>query len=75
MAKQPEPVTLHAEDPRIPVTLRGTLQKALEELKNAMTFGAGVEDYPAYRERVGQARGLQQAIEICQNLEKDLSGQ
>ena len=47
--------------------LLNEIEKDQEALKEALAFNP-VEDYPAYRERVGEIRGLQRVIRLLEDL-------
>ena len=47
--------------------LLNEIEKDQEALKESLAFNP-VEDYPAYRERVGEIRGLQRVIRLIEDL-------
>ncbi len=69
-ASQPA-VELYALDhPRMARTIAGRLEKRRIELMAQLAEG-NAADWPDYKERVGVIRGLQNAIDIAGELEKD----
>lgn len=67
------PVTLHSEDPRVHRTLLKELQAQREQQTAALVLNmaSSLEDY---RHRTGIIRGLTTAIDLCERLEKEISG-
>ena len=47
--------------------LLNEIEKDQEALREALAFSP-VEDYPTYRERVGEIRGLQRVIRLIEDL-------
>lgn len=69
----PEPVRIYAEDDhRLPAHLAGRLVREIESRKEALASNYAV-DFPDYKQRVGEIAGLKAALEICKDLEKQLS--
>lgn len=68
-----EPVTLYAEDPRLPRSLARMLQERIAQRSEALTQGI-CTSFEEYKERIGELRGLRDALGICQEAEKNLSG-
>lgn len=68
-----EPVTIYAEDPRVPRTLMRALQLRRQSFVDGLLSG-GAKDYAEYREYVGKIIAFDEAIGICQQTETDLSG-
>ncbi len=59
------------DHPHVARTLRGKLMKRQAEL--VAQIGAGLaEDFPDYKGRVGVIRGLQEAIDLCEQTNKEL---
>lgn len=54
---------------RLPSTLRARLEKRLVELNTTLVLS---QDWPDHRHRVGQIMGLNEAIDICAQIEKDM---
>ena len=50
--------------------LRELIQKRIDALKDNMAFGAACATFDAYREAVGQVRGLKEALELIADAEK-----
>lgn len=75
MASDPnvQPVSLYAEDPRLPRTLLKSLQQEIDKRRAVVASGV-CKDFADYRQRVGEIQGLEIAAGICQELEKNLSG-
>lgn len=59
------------DHPRLSRTLKGKLEQRRIELMAQLANG-NAEDWPDYKERVGAIRGLEQAIAIAAEIEKDL---
>lgn len=55
---------------KLPRGLRGKLQSRLTEHMGFIASGAA-EDFADYRYRAGQIQALSEAIEICEQMEKD----
>lgn len=70
---QTQPVTLYAEDPRLPRTLARDLQQRIAQKSEAIASGM-CSSFEEYKERIGELRGLREALVICQDAEKNLSG-
>lgn len=47
--------------------LLNEIEKIQEALKESLSFNP-VEDYPTYRDRVGEIRGLQRVIRLIEDL-------
>ena len=74
MPETPSAVRFFAVDhPSLPRTLRAKLSKRYGELMQQVADGYA-KDWADYRERVGFARGVKEAMEICEMVEKDLGG-
>lgn len=72
--KPVEPVRLYVEDDhRLPRTVERELTKHRASLVEGLMTGSA-KDFAEYREKVGEIRGLDIAIRICQDAKKDLSG-
>lgn len=56
---------------RLPSTLRGRLEKRRAECSAALSYA---QDWADFRHRVGVIQGYADAIEICEQTEKDLNG-
>jgi hypothetical protein len=50
--------------------MREQVRIRVDALKDNMAFGGGVPTFEAYRELVGQVRGLYEAIEILDEAER-----
>ena len=50
--------------------LRELIQKRIDALKDNMAFGAAHTTFDAYREAVGQVRGLKETLELIDEAEK-----
>lgn len=78
MARSPtreEPAAfIEVDDPRLPRRLTQYLEDVVKQKTEALAAGIPktIEDY---RERVGEIRGIRTTIEICQQIEKNLSGE
>lgn len=73
MSDAAAPVALYAEEHRLlQVTLRKRLEAALASKSLAITSGLA-KTFDDYRYRIGEIQGLQDAIAICQAVEKELS--
>lgn len=55
---------------RLPRGLRGKLMARQAELVGAIAAGSAM-DYADYRYRAGTIAGMKEAIDICEQLEKD----
>jgi len=72
-SEQAEPVALYVEEHRLlPMTLRRKLEALLEDKRNGL-IGGLAKTFDEYRYRVGEVKGLSDAIAICQEVEKQLS--
>lgn len=70
----PEPVFLYVEeDRRVPMTVAKQIEQERQSLIDGLVDGSAL-DFAQYREKVGEIRGLTTAILICQEAEKQLSG-
>ncbi len=69
-ASHPNVEIFPLDHPRMARTLAGRLEKRRLELQAQLANG-NAEDWPDYKERVGVIRGLQDAINIAGELEKD----
>jgi hypothetical protein len=74
MATNPiEPIRLYAEDDhRLPRTVERELMEMRASLIAGLAEGAA-KDFADYRDKVGEIRGLSNAISICQDAKKQLS--
>lgn len=61
--------TFAVDAPYAAQTIRTTLMKRYGELAEQIIAGYA-KDWPDYRERVGVMRGLIEAVEICNDMEK-----
>jgi hypothetical protein len=50
--------------------MRELIRTRVEGVKDNMAFGGGVPSFEAYRELVGQVRGLHEAIEMLDEAER-----
>jgi len=67
-----EAVRLYAEDhPALAHKLKAKLEKRQEELLGNLIVA---DDWADYKHRVGVLRGLQDAIDICEEQDKALNG-
>ena len=57
---------------RLSNTLREKLEAEAHDIGQKLTI-AVEQEYPAYRERVGFAKGLRRAVEMLSEIEKNLS--
>lgn len=46
------------------------LQEHVERISNDIVYGAAIDSYEKYRERVGEVRGLLNAIELIDDAEE-----
>ena len=66
------PVRLYAEDhPVLANKLRQQLEKARQEKFDQLSLA---QDWPDFRERRGIIAGLKEAMDMCEQLEKQLTG-
>ena len=56
------------DNPRLSQTLKGVLLKRKSELLINLT---NAEDWPDFKERVGVIKGVQEAIDVCDEIEKN----
>ena len=52
--------------------LEERIKEAVESRRNSIASGHCI-DYPAYRENVGYLLGLQDALKICDEIEKEFN--
>ena len=52
-------------------SMRGLIRIRIDGLKDKLAYGAGVPTFDAYREVVGEIRGLEDALEILEDAEKE----
>lgn len=72
MAQRPSAVRLFADDhPTLARTVKAKLVDRRSELGVQMAEGYA-SDWPDYNRRAGVIKGLNEAIEICEQAEKDL---
>jgi hypothetical protein len=50
--------------------MRELIRIRIDDIKDKMAFGGGVPTFEAYRELVGEARGLQAALELVDEAER-----
>jgi hypothetical protein len=50
--------------------MRELIQSRINDIKERMAFGGGVPTFDAYRELVGEVRGLSDAIELIEEGER-----
>lgn len=50
--------------------VRELIRIRIESAKDRLAFGGGVTTFEAYREIVGEIRGLNDAIELCDEAER-----
>lgn len=62
--------TIGRDDPRLPQTLRGKLSARQTQLMTQLASGSA-EDWPDYKHRAGVIRGLQEAMDICTEIERE----
>ncbi len=63
--------TIHAVDtPRVARTIRGKLNKRKEELSDFIVSGQ-VMDWADYKRRVGVLEGIDEALRVCDDIEKE----
>lgn len=60
------------DNPRLSRTLKARLQEEIDR-QAVLIISGNAPDYASYKERIGELRGLRQAIHICDELEKDLA--
>ena len=53
--------------------MRNLIRIRIGELTEELVFGAAVGTLEAYKERVGQLRGLKEALELMEEAEKEVS--
>lgn len=53
--------------------IKSLLQDAVDDQKENLALGGGVNDYSDYRHAVGFIRGLRHAIELCDEAHKKIS--
>lgn len=76
MAQGNEPVRLYVDDDRrLPVRLAQNLQRLVDEQKTHLCKGNAVKDFAHYQRIVGRIEAYEEALAICANINKDLSGQ
>lgn len=71
MSHQPAVRFFAPEHPQTPRTLRGKLEKLMAE-KTGMLAEGSASGFADYKLRIGEIRGLNEAIEICREAEKDM---
>ena len=71
--KHQSPVALYAEDPRAPRTVKREITKKRDSMVAGLIDG-GAKDYANYQWYVGQIAAYNDAIAVCDEAEKDLSG-
>lgn len=74
-AESPSAVRFFAgEHPHQPRNLRAKLEQRCEQL--IVQVGGGyASDWADYKERIGTIKGLIEGIEICKEVEKELTGE
>ena len=60
------------DDHRLPVAAAARIMEQIVRAKNNLADGSA-EDWPSYRWAVGRIRGLEMALGICQEIEKELN--
>lgn len=75
MSQAPSAVRFFApEHPQVARTARAKIERDLSSLMTSVATGYAA-DWGDYKERVGVIKGLAQAIEICKQVEHDLTGE
>ncbi len=59
------------DSPGLPRTLRGLLLNRRAELMDGLFYAS---DWADYRQRIGAVQGIDEAIEYCTQIEKDMNG-
>lgn len=73
-AHQPAAVRFFATDsPALSRTLRARLEKCQVEHAGHVAGGLA-QDWPDYKQRIGVIAGLQEAIDICMQIESEQNG-
>lgn len=68
-----DPVRLYAEDDqRLPRTLAGRLRKHRADLAQQLVDGYA-QDWADYKHRTGVLRGLDEAIQMCEQANEELT--
>ena len=62
------------EHPHLPRNLRAKLEQRCEQLVGQVG-GGYASDWADYKERIGVIKGLIEAIAICEEVEKELTGE
>jgi hypothetical protein len=70
MADSPVRV-FYQDDPRLAHTLVGRLHKEIAEKSEQVARGLA-EDHEDYKSRVGYIMGLQRAVDMAENIDKEL---
>ena len=63
----------HEDHPLLGATVRSLLLEERKRATSQIVLGGGVTDFAQYRELVGKIRGLDLAIDICDEAEKSLN--
>lgn len=72
MAERPTAVRLFSpEHPALPRTMRAKLEKRMAELSGQLG-GGYAQDWSDYKHRAGVIAGLNEAYDICAEVEKEL---
>lgn len=58
---------------RFEALLRKSLEERINEIKDELVEGLGVDDYSKYRQRVGEVQGLKRALEECDFVNQTLN--
>ena len=60
------------ENPNLTRTLRGKLHEHMQKLSEALVKSYGIKDFPDYQRRVGVIEGLNTALTLCDEADKEL---
>ena len=60
------------DSPQVARTIKLVLERRRADLVGYLAEGQGVEDWAGYQRRVGVIQGIDEALRVCDDLEKEV---